>query len=666
MSANDDSTARFAAALPCGGLEPSPAIPLRAGSLTLLYESGAVRIVRRGGVEILRMVYAAVRDENWRTIPGRIENERIVRWDDGFLIEYDCLYERGPISFRASFGIEGGADGRLAFSMRGEAKSDFLKNRIGICVLHPIAECAGRECTVVAPDGSETRSRFPEPIAPHQPFLNMRGLRWHPSPDCKGTLEFAGDIFETEDQRNWTDASYKTYSTPLALPIPAAVRAGERVEQSVVLRVESSADPAAGAPASDDLSESVIRFTPTGEPERPLPPIGMTAAAGRFAAPDFALEPAEIAAVRALNLAHLRVEAHLYRQEWRTNWNAALREAGQFGLPVAVAAFFGDAPDREADVLLDALRELPMPLVSLLLLQHGKPVLPDAAAASLLPALRAALPDVPVGLGTDRNFAELNRNRPAADVDFLSWSACPQMHVVDTRSIVENLAALAETIRSARAFGGDRRLHVGPVTLKRRCLDETGNLPASLPGELPWNVDARQMSLFGAGWTLVGVKYLAESGADSLTYGEVAEMRGLFLPSGAPHVPAFPAMPGAFFPAYFVRRELLADPSALVVPWRSSDPLRVDGLALRSSDGSSLKLLLANLTAEPQRVKIPAAPVRLGILDSDAALKAATRPADFHAAATPGAWTAAQTGYSCLTLPPYAVAALDVAPEALQ
>ena len=33
-------------------------------------------------------------------------------------------------------------------------------------------------------------------------------------------VAFDGDIFEMEDQRNWTDASYKIYSTPLRLPFP--------------------------------------------------------------------------------------------------------------------------------------------------------------------------------------------------------------------------------------------------------------------------------------------------------------------------------------------------------------------------------------------------------------------------------------------------------------
>jgi D-apionolactonase len=40
-----------------------------------------------------------------------------------------------------------------------------------------------------------------------------------------------------EDQRNWTDASFKTYSTPLELPFPVEVAAGERIFQRVVLSI---------------------------------------------------------------------------------------------------------------------------------------------------------------------------------------------------------------------------------------------------------------------------------------------------------------------------------------------------------------------------------------------------------------------------------------------
>src|SRR5699024_8714562 len=47
-----------------------------------------------------------------------------------------------------------------------------------------------------------------------------------------------------EDQRNWTDASYKTYSRPLALPWPYTLAKGDQVKQAVQLDLSGSATQA--------------------------------------------------------------------------------------------------------------------------------------------------------------------------------------------------------------------------------------------------------------------------------------------------------------------------------------------------------------------------------------------------------------------------------------
>ena len=71
-------------------------------------------------------------------------------------------------------------------------------------------------------------------INPLQPFYEIRALTHAVLPGVKAICRMTGDSFEMEDHRNWTDASYKTYVRPLALPwpyvIPAgtAFRAGER------------------------------------------------------------------------------------------------------------------------------------------------------------------------------------------------------------------------------------------------------------------------------------------------------------------------------------------------------------------------------------------------------------------------------------------------------
>src|SRR5262245_20431589 len=56
-----------------------------------------------------------------------------------------------------------------------------------------------------------------------------------PLPGIKAEVRFDGDVFETEDHRNWTDASFKTYVRPLALPWPYVLAKGETFAQSITL-----------------------------------------------------------------------------------------------------------------------------------------------------------------------------------------------------------------------------------------------------------------------------------------------------------------------------------------------------------------------------------------------------------------------------------------------
>ncbi|MEJ0031488.1 MAG: hypothetical protein WDO15_14435 [Bacteroidota bacterium] len=60
-------------------------------------------------------------------------------------------------------------------------------------------------------------------------------MSWPIIADARAELQFEGDIFETEDQRNWGDDSFKTYSTPLSRPYPVMLKPGDKVNQKVRL-----------------------------------------------------------------------------------------------------------------------------------------------------------------------------------------------------------------------------------------------------------------------------------------------------------------------------------------------------------------------------------------------------------------------------------------------
>jgi len=174
-------------------------------------------------------------------------------------------------------------------------------------------------------------------------------------------------------------------------------------------------------------------------------------------------------------------------------------------------------------------------------------------------------------------------------------------------------------------------------------------------------MDLRQTSLLGAGWTLASVKHLAEAGADSVTLFEVNGPRGVL--TGQEETP------GAVPPLYFVLREIWGDNrgAADVLPWVSSDPLRVEGLSLRYRFADETygvpcvsvwhRMLLANLTPELQRVHVPWAYdlAHLRLLDEMTARDVTLKPERFRG----WIWLKAHDDAVEVALPPYALAVLQ-------
>ncbi|MCI0348720.1 MAG: hypothetical protein L0Z53_04785, partial [Acidobacteriales bacterium] len=193
--------------------DPLPeSISLRAGPLTLLYENGDLRYIRLGEHEIVRRIYVAVRDRNWGTVSPGLSNVQMDIQSALFHISYEAEHTQDELDFFWRGVITGEQDGTIVFSMEGEARSTFLRNRIGFCVLHPIRECAGTACNIEHVDGSTEDSAFPVYIGPqhivdgiskpHHPFEEMRAMTYPVMAGLWAEIRFAGDIFEMEDQRN--------------------------------------------------------------------------------------------------------------------------------------------------------------------------------------------------------------------------------------------------------------------------------------------------------------------------------------------------------------------------------------------------------------------------------------------------------------------------------
>lgn len=630
---------------------PTAGVLLRAGPITALFEPeiGYLRYLRYGDREVVRGIYGGVRDETWRTIAPQISELQVDQHADSFSVRFRMQCRSAEIDFHWVGEITGEPTA-VRFSLTGTAGSSFRTNRTGLCVLHPLPEGAVAECVVEGVDGSVETGQFPSAVEPHQPFRNLRALRQELSPGLSVRIAFEGDTFEMEDQRNWTDASFKTYSRPLALPKPYSLQAGETVQQAITVSFE-------GVGASTNKEASLVSIELSPQPVGRLPQIGLGVAS--HGGP---LTPREIELLRALRPVHLRVDLHLALPSYRTALQQAADEAAALDARLEVALFLSENSTAELTDLRNALLTLRVPVARWLVYSETERATPEHEVVLARRLLRESPVFAPVGGGTNNSFADLNRNRQAAaQADFAVFAINPQVHAFDNRTLCENLDGQAHAVFSAKWLVPGKPVVVSPVTLRPRFNAEAmGPEPPPPPGGLPFAVDPRQMSLFGAGWTLGSVYALARAGASAVTFYETTGERGVMETEQVPSLPEqFASFPGGVFPLYHVLADL-AGSRAEVLGTRSSRPLEAEALALRAFDGQ-LHLLVASHADTAQTVRLTGLPViaaRLRILDLSNVQQAMRTPESYRAEA----WTRMEVTEGCLELElePYAVATLEL------
>ena len=362
----------------------------------------------------------------------------------------------------------------------------------------------------------------------------------------------------------------------------------------------------------------------------------------------------QVIRLRKLQPAHLRADVRLWEDDWRDQFLRADSDAADLNARVELALHVNESAGSGLKYLGEFLREKPLSLCRLLVFQRGQQSTTFPALQAVRRYVGAALEGIPIGAGTNADLYQLNLQRPPSDADFICWSMNPQVHAFDNTSIAETPEAAAHQIASVRKYFPGKPLVVSPITLKPRFNpNATGPDPVVPPGELPPQVDPRQLTLFAAAWTLAMLKALAESGADSVTFYETTGWRGVMETEAGSTLPAnFPSIAGAVFPLYHVLADVGEFAGGEVVRTESSDPLGVTSLLLRS--GSRRRLILANLTAEPRRAILQEFDriVLARVMDESNRISAMTSPAEFRARFIPFDGTEMNLG-------PHAVATLD-------
>jgi D-apionolactonase len=611
----------------CGTEEiDPPRRKLTAGPLTAELENGQLRYVAFNGVEAVRGIAFLVRDRNWGTYTPRIDSLSVTEGAGTFTVEYKALCADANQRLRYEARISGSSDGSLAFEAVATPDTDFVTNRAGFVVLHP-AGLAGQRLKVTHVDGREEETRFPERISPSQPVFDIRALSHEVTPGLWATCRMQGDAFEMEDQRNWTDASYKTYVRPLALPWAYTLAKGSRHEQSVRLSFSGSGG-AESASTNGPVAIELGQDLPVRVPE-----LGV-------ALPNAEIEAASAAirALRALRPRFLVAYADM-RESGSVSEFERLQELSEAtAAKIVLEAVVPDEADASASLgpIAAAAKRARLEIDSIVVSsaadlkswQPGAKRPEKPTVEEIAKAARAAFPGVRVGGGMLSTFTELNRKRPkAALFDFITHTTCSIVHAADDRSVMETLETLPAILASTRAMIGEKAYRIGPSAVAARMnpygqdvFDNPANGRVCLTDR-----DPRQRGSFNAAWTLGYLTACAYGGLEAVALGATTGPLGFIHRRTPGHPqPYFDSLDGhAVYPAFHVMAGLARGEGRHLVEAHSSEPRKAVALAWRE-DGR-IVLWFANLTAEPLMIRtrgVEGSRLQASVLDASAFEKA--------------------------------------------
>lgn len=585
---------------------PQPCRTLVAGSLSVDLQGGNLRQLCFAGTEAIRGIAFIVRDRHWGTYVPEITALQVMTSDAGFRVTYEgaCRDEHQLLRYRAV--IEATADGRLGFDVTMRADEPFLTSRAGFVVLHPLEGVAGEAVTVTHTDGRVEAARFPARIAPSQPLMDIRALRHQVAPGLAVTCTMEGDAFEMEDQRNWSDGSFKTYIRPLAEPHPYTLEAGTEYAQRVGLVFEGAAPRAAGSAGQGPLRVDVG----TGHTGR-MPHLALAVNPGDIQDWDAAAEWARRCGASHLfctfdpAAGHGAAEMAGFRQ-LATHSGADLVLEAVLPLRDKHGAFTDDVDILASDV--DTIRQaagaggagFAAVSASPACYHRGYQVQgpwPEAPALEAVYAqVRTAFPGVRLLAGMHSYFTEFNRRPPPIGMaDGVTHSTCPIVHAADDRSVMETLESLPWIFHSVRELAGDKPYWIGPTALGMRFnpyADATARNPDNVR-RASARCDPRQTGVFNAAWSLGYISRAVAGDVDGLCLSAVAGpfAIGGDLPGAAVHFPVFHVLSGLS-----QRRD-----ARVRVP-ASIDPARLAALVIEADSGP--ELWLANLTAASRVVTV--------------------------------------------------------------
>lgn len=584
-----------------------PMRTLRAGPVTCDFDQGALRFIKIYGKEAIRNIALVVRDKDWGTYPPALRNVDIKQDSESFSIAFDaiCKDEKQEIRYKAK--ITGSSNGKLTFTGTFDATTDFLTNRAGFVVLHPLNGVAGHPVTVEHVNGDIKHSDFPELIDPVQPFKNIRALTHEVLPGVSVCCRMTGDTFEMEDHRQWNDASYKTYVRPLALPWPYTIPKAEAFEQCVELSIVNATGQTALAQPTHDPQRCTITISNANTP-KPMPPIGLGLEpqhlAGAFKCQELLhnLAPQQMVIWHELdkhNVDHLEQAVQLCNSiDAKIELQAIIPDI-DFKAEIAELAL----RCRHAKMKLSAIHVAPA--IYLNSIMPG-PSWPEVTKlATLYDEVRLQFPDMPLGGGMLSFFPELNRHRPPeGHFDFVSHASNTITHASDDISVTENLEALPYIIKTCRSFAQNEPYHVGPSSIAMRfnpygskTMDNPSNARIAMA-----RMDPRQRGLINSAWTTGYASHMIRGGIDCINLHAPTGEFGIFNHREMWQRPGFDDTAKEVYPVYSVVAGLIMAAGKPQLNTHSTMSREVE--AFGYEDNGKHVVWIANLTGDSRVVQI--------------------------------------------------------------
>ncbi len=499
---------------------PAPRI-LSAGLLQAQFGADGLRWVRWNGVEVLRAVQFLLRTPGWGTLAPLISGLEVREDAMGFAVSYRAQYGVAGAGVVVEIGYAG-AGGTLTAQADIRAEVPFDTNRAGFVILHPLAGFGGTEVVVDHASGPVRRLTIPMPISPGQPVFDIRAITHQPVAGLTVETRFAGDVFEMEDQRNWSDASFKTYSRPIGLPHPYRLMPDAPVTQSVTVTITDTGEQgAAVAVHAPKISGQCL-------PDYALPLDRLTDAAEALASPKalLALAPQWIL-LRLVRVGDLGPLARLMdltkaRLEVMVMLTAADDAAAEDEIASVAEGF------RAAGLVVSRVSAFAK--VDEQSFQPGQARPPHPAEPAIAASLARHFDGAERIGGTPAYFTEFNRKRPDPALwQGLRFATTPVVHAADDASVMETLEALPHIMGSASALAAGLGLSIGPVGIGAR-INPYGPEPSANDPQARVGMaarDPRQRGLFAAAWTVGYLARVVPFGVGQFAFGAAVGPFGL-------------------------------------------------------------------------------------------------------------------------------------------